>query len=298
MKKVILFLLLFTFALGSSVSAHVTNEKTLYDDIQFSKAKEEIVYLRGLDVIPYEHGVKLYKPNEKLTNKDLAFWASSFKGAAAEDAKREDIEKTALKNGIVDSLDGNATYADVNQAYFNGHAAVSNPDRTLTREEFALFMGEFFNTKVNGKTLFDMSHAEQGPNGNIEKVKMEKEGRGEDVTKVFHFTIDGQEYKVSPHPKMLYGPTDLSQWEGKKVKDSWLMGHGDEEVLQIVKLEKGQFLDNENEDQNSNSTEHREDAGEAQSGTTSEETSLPIVPLIGGAILLGIMIWLFVKKKK
>jgi hypothetical protein len=143
MKKVYLSLLLitlFTSIFSAPVLAHVTNEKTLYDNIQYSKAMEQIVYLRGLNVIPQEKGVSLYKPTELLSKKDLAFWAASFLGMGDKNAKREDLEQAAVKKGIVHNLDGNATFADVNQAYFNGKAPVQNPDKTLTREDFATFM--------------------------------------------------------------------------------------------------------------------------------------------------------------
>jgi hypothetical protein len=77
---------------SGSVWAYVTNEKSLYDDIQYSKA----------------------------------------------------IEQEAVKKEIVGNPKGNATYADVNQAYFNGKAPVQHPDKTLTltREDFALFTQE------------------------------------------------------------------------------------------------------------------------------------------------------------
>lgn len=47
MKKIMIFVSLLMLLFSSSVFAHVTNEKTIYDDIEFSEAKEEIVYLRG-----------------------------------------------------------------------------------------------------------------------------------------------------------------------------------------------------------------------------------------------------------
>jgi hypothetical protein len=46
--------------------AHVTNESNIYDDIEFSEAKEEILLLRGLNIIPYESGAQLFRPKEML----------------------------------------------------------------------------------------------------------------------------------------------------------------------------------------------------------------------------------------
>jgi hypothetical protein len=315
LKKIFVFISLFTLLFSSSVFAHVANEKTLYDDIEFSQAKEEIVYLRGLDVIAYEHGTKLFKPQDKLKKADVAFWAASFKGLGGHDAKTEDLQKAAVENGLIDSLEGNATYADLNMAYFDGKAPVEKPESELTREDFALFMGQFLKEKVDGKTLFDMAGVEPGPTGVIEKVTVKEEGEGEKKTKIYWFTFEGKDYKVSPHPKMLYGPVDLTQWEGKKVGDPWLAGDGEEKMLQIVALEQGQFTDDEMTDQkpddhtsptNDNGNQNNEQAPDEASGNQPEndvapeqpEKGFPVVPVVGGVVLVGILAWLMMKKKK
>jgi hypothetical protein len=282
MKKSCLSLLLIALIMSifnASVLAHVTNEKSLYDDIQYSKAIEQIVYLSGLNVIPYESGAALYKPTSLLSKKDLAFWAASFAGIGTANAKREDLEQEAVKKGMVHNLDGNATYADVNQAYFNGKAPVQHPDQTLTREDFALFMGQFFNQKVDGKTLYEMAHFEQGPTGVIEKVASNqmRDGKSGQIENQFILTIQGKDYQVADHPKVMYGPTDLSGWNGKKIADSRLTKAEGKDVLEIIKLEKGQFPINQS---NTNPAGH-------QKGT------LPIVPILGGAILLVVILWLF-----
>jgi hypothetical protein len=281
MKKVylsLLLIMLFASIFSASVGAHVTNEKTLYDDIQYSKAIEQIVYLNGLNVIPFESGAALYKPTERLSKKDLAFWAASFAGIGAANAKREDLEQEAVKKGIVGNLEGNATYADVNQAYFKGKAPVQHPDQTLTREDFALFMGQFFNQKVDGKTLYERAHSEHGPTGVIEKVTstpLRKEGG--QIENQFMFTIKGKDYQVAEHPKVMYGPTDLSGWNGKKIADSRLTNVAGKDVLEIIQLEKGQFPIHQD---NANPAGH-------------SKGSLPIVPLFGGAILLVVALWVY-----
>ncbi|MCC2687064.1 MAG: hypothetical protein K0R75_3963, partial [Paenibacillaceae bacterium] len=282
MKKGCLSLLLITLFMSifsASVLAHVTNEKTLYDDIQYSKAIEQIVYLSGLNVIPYESGAALYKPTSLLSKRDLAFWAASFAGIGNANAKREDLEQAAVKKGMMSNLDGNATYADVNQAYFNGKAPVPNPDKTLTREDFALFMGQFFNQKVDGKTLYDMAHFEQGPTGVIEKVTSNqiRDAKSGQIENQFMFTIKGKDYQVADHPKVMYGPTDLTGWNGKKIADSRLTKAEGKDVLEIIKLEKGQFPISQD---NADSAGH-------QKGTP------PIVPILGGVILLIVILWLY-----
>jgi hypothetical protein len=311
MKKTLLFLFMFTLLFSSSVFAHVANEKTLYDDIEFSQAKEQIVYLRGLDAIAYEQGAELFKPQEKLTKADLAFWVSTFKGLGGPDAKKEDLQKEAVQNGLIDSLEGNATYADVNQAYFDGKASVEKPEGELTREEFALFMGQFLKEKVDGKTLFEMAGFEPGPAGIVEKVTSEMEGEGEKAYKIFRFMINGKEYQVSSHPKILYGPVDLSVWEGKKIGESWLAGgHGDEKVVQIIVVDQGQFADDEiaeqspdpstgNSDQSQGQGSPSDKAGEGQASDVAEQSGgFPVVPVIGGIVLVGIVGWLMMRENE
>jgi hypothetical protein len=129
-----------------------------------------------------------------------------------------------------------------------------------------------------------MAHSEQGPTGVIGKVASKEFKDEEDghIDKQFFFTINGKDYQVAEHPKVIYGPTDLSGWNGKKIADSRLTNDEGKSVLEIIKLEKGQFPINQ-----SNS-----DAAEHQKGT------LPIVPIIGGAILLVVIIWLFMRNKK
>lgn len=303
MKKVFMFVSLFTLLFSSSVYAHVTNEKTIYDDIEFSEAKEEIVYLRGLNAIAHERGAHLFKPQDKLTKAELAFWAATFNKLGGHDTKTEDLQKAALENGLIDALEGNATYADVNNAYFVRKAPVEKPVSELTKEEFALFMGQFLKVKVDGQTLFDMAGYDPGPSGIVEKVSFEMEGEGENAYKVFSYTIDGKEYQVSSHPKILYGPVDLSAWEGKKIGESWLSGgHGHEKVVQIIVVDQEQFTDDEiaKQETNEQHDQTNDDGNQPSNNTTPEhpEKGFPVVPVIGGVVLVGIIAWLMMIKKK
>lgn len=305
MKKTLILVSLFTLLFSTSVYAHVNNEETLYDDIEFSQAKEQIVYLRGINAIPSEEGAKLFRPQELLTKADLAFWTASFHGLAGEDAIIEDLQKAAVENGLIGSLESNATYADVNQAYFDGKASVDQPESELTREEFALFMGPYLkDEKVDGKTLFDRAGIEEGPVGVIEKATMTEEGEGEQKTKVYTLTIGGKDYQVSGHPKMMYGPTDLTQWEGKKIRDSWLINHDGEKMFQMIALEKGQFLNQGGTEANDQTSQPSQNGVQADNQSTDDadseqsEKEFPVVPVVGAIILVIIAAWLFTKKKK
>lgn len=298
MKKLILLLTLFTFLFSTSVFAHVSNEKTIYDDIEYSEAKEQIVYLRGLNVIAYEHGAHLFKPQDLLTKGDLAFWAASFKGLAGHKAEKEEVQNLALENGLINSLEGNASYEDVNIAYFNGAASIENVEKELTREEFALFMGQFLTEPVEGKTLFEMAGFEAGPSGVVENVSFETEGEGQEAYKIFSYSINGSDYQLSQHPKVLYGPIDLSLWEGVEIKESWFApGHGEERALQIVVVKEDQFSDDEILNTNKDIDNKINGTSEQKKQNEQSQNGLPLIPLGGLILLVVILGWLFIRKK-
>lgn len=213
------FIVSFTSA---SVLAHVQNEKNLYSDIEYSEATQEIVLLHGIGVISMEGGANVYKPFELLTKSDLAFWAGSFHGLGGEDASVSSIREAALREGLIDTLEGLATYADVNQAYFAGKVeSEEQEDETLTREEFALYMATFFTTEIDGMTLFDMAEYTEGPTGIVTDVEKFEVTEGGNTFDVFRIHIDGEWVQVSNHPKILNGPVDLSLWKDKAVVASW-----------------------------------------------------------------------------
>jgi hypothetical protein len=299
MKKIGILLAFVILLFSSTVSAHVVNEKTIYDDIEFSEAKEEIVYLRGLDMIAHERGALLFKPQEKLTKLELAFWVATYKKLGGHDASKEELQKAAVEKGLIDSLEGDATYEDVNKAYFNGKAPVETAGAELTKEDFVQYMGTFLTEKVDGKTLFDMAGYEPGPSGVVEKVEFETEGEGDSAYKVFRYTIGGTTYQVSQHPKILNGPVDLGVWEGKEIEESWLAsGHDEEKVVQIVKVKEAQFLDVEIGDtQTAGETKQPDNQVKEEKAESQPKKGFPVVPVGGVVILVIVLGWLFMKKK-
>jgi hypothetical protein len=258
------------FALLTGVAgAHTANEKTLYDDIETSKAVEQIVLLRGLGVIGQPEGVKLYRPQEKLTKAELKEWASGFTG-------------TSPVAG-----DGNATYGDVNQAFFGGKAQVEQAERELTKEEFALFMGQFLTEKVDGKTLFERAGMTKGPSGVVEAVVEETEGQGEKAYHVYRLKLGGQEYPVAAHPKLLHLPTDLKLVKGKAIRETWVK----DGKLQILVADQGTFRDEMSMEQR-----HGHDKAGHEHDRAEQEGDFPWVPIGGGAVLVLLLWWLFGKR--
>ncbi|WP_207952933.1 hypothetical protein [Paenibacillus agricola] len=242
--------------LPSVASAHVVNEQTIYEDIQFSAAKEPIVSLSAIGVIPYEHGASLFKPNDPLSRKDLAYWAGSFQQLPAASPTASDIAKAAENAGLVSSLQGNATYREVSQAFFGGQAKVATGqlDSELTREAFVLFMTANLDQQVGGnaaghtngtnnthdKTLYEMAGFTPGPAGKIEEISQQetKDAEGK-VTKTYILQIGGKDWSLSDHPKIANAAVDPALWKNKELVRSWTQKVGSNEgVMQLLIFDK------------------------------------------------------------
>ncbi|MGG0937584.1 hypothetical protein ABHN11_15985 [Brevibacillus centrosporus] len=95
-RSLLLLCMLLALIMPTNALAHITNEQNLYEDLQYSEAKAQIVYLSGLGVIAADHGTALFSPKEKLTRADLAYWAGSFFKLAGKEAKHEEIAQAAV----------------------------------------------------------------------------------------------------------------------------------------------------------------------------------------------------------
>lgn len=313
------------------VYAHVQNEKSLYSDIEFSEAKEQIVLLYGIGAISRDGGANLYKPLELLSRSDLALWAGRFKGLQG---TAEQIRQAAIDEGLVGSLEGYATYGDVNQAYFAGRAPVHDAGATLTREAFALYMGAFFTERVDGKTLFDMAGYEPGPSGVVQEVEKSTVTEGNRTYDVFRIKIGDRWYQVSHHPKIMNGPVDLTEWVDKAVEASWYApGAEENKELDILKLGEAQFTPEEiaaidEAGSHGDSHAHHDDeaigenaenkantgaavnvgrqdhqhvhvhahADETETEPQESGRGAPVTLMAGGAVLVAIVLWLFMRR--
>ncbi|MFJ8259049.1 hypothetical protein ACIQ4Z_17670 [Peribacillus asahii] len=286
------FMLLLLMA--SSVSAHVVNQDNLYDDIKYSEAADDVVFLSGMGIISYQHGDIVYRPQDPLTRAELARWAGVFFGAADSDATSEEIEKAALKEGIVPSLEGNATYEDVNQAYFKGNASPSNPQDGLMREEFAQFIGSNLSVEIDGKTLYDYAGFVKGPTGVVEKVtETEATNDQGDRMKTYHLHINGEEYRVSEHPRVLNAAVDPLIWEGKSLKESWLSHHQEDEfVIQ-------QFIFTKENQEPVKKEEVNDEKGNVSHDSDEQGNDYNLYLLVGAVILIvGIVSFILIRKRK
>jgi hypothetical protein len=290
MKKMIsiLCVLLGAFALFSSTAfAHISNEKNIYDDIQYSKVQEQIIILRTIGALAAPVGVNLFNPQAKLSRAELAYYIATFDNLADDTAKEAVFQNAAVQKKLIISLDGNATYQDVNDAFFGGKAPMTNGSNELTHEDYVNYLCQFLTKKVDGKTLFDLAGATPGPTGIINDVKIIK-----DVSEDQYFlTINGTSYKMHPHGKVLNGPVDLMSWIGKKVEKSLFVTHDGQKVIGLIVSVKGQFSDNEVK------ASHASMEANSISMNDTNKGASP-VPIIAGGIALILLVWLFVSWRK
>lgn len=285
LKRILGLTILFFFFMVSTVFGHgITNEKTLYDDLEFTTVQKEVVFLRALGVLSGED-TNVFRPQDQLTKEDLAFFSSRFHHYAGHGESKETAIDLALENKLVDSIEGNATYADVNNAYFEGRASVEHPESELTREEFVVFMAQFLTETIDGKTLFGMKEWELGPTGIIEAVGYEIIDDEEEAYKEYTITIEGETFPVSDHGRVYQGPIDLSAWEGKRVEESWLTNTDDgKKQLSILVAKSDQFTHEEIAD-----TEIEMDETVA-SESSSNSGGFPFLPVIVGSVLMIIVV--------
>ena len=323
MKKIIPLLLILVFLLPLPVWAHITNEQNLYDDIQYSEARDAIVILSGLGVIPSEHGAALFRPKDKLTRAELAYWAGTFlKASKDQTADPKTVQQAALQQGIVSTLEGAAALNDVNQAYFGGLAPKpEQPEGEVTKEAFAVWMYGQLSTRVDGRTLFDRTGFEAGPAGVVEDVtvKEAKAANGAAV-KTVTLQVNGQAYALGEHPKLVHASVEPSDWKGRTIQASWTFKAADgKPVLQLLTF-AGQTSAGAGTSAGASTNAgagataagagtsaaaghagHAAGAGSGNSAAASAAEAgpgFPVVPVLVVAILAFIAGWVFMAKRK
>lgn len=219
-KKIMLLLCAFLF-MTTSAFAHVMNKNNVFSDLSLTEAADEVVLLSALGVISYLDDNFEFKPTEKLTAKDLAAWVAGYNGVEGETS--EALAKAAVDEGLISTMEGDATYALVNEALFLGQLELDNAEATMTREEFAVFVASHVHRDMGGHTLLDMSGYEPGPTGIIEHVeRVQKKTASGSSAYVYMMTIDGTVYEVGMHPRVLAESADPAVWVGQLVAESFI----------------------------------------------------------------------------
>jgi hypothetical protein len=209
-------LLTFGSALG-----HIKNEATQFPDIEFSDARFDIVVLVGAGIIPQ---TPVFEPDKTLSNADLAAWAALAEGLGrgGENPDTAALAAAALEQGLVTSLDGDASFADLNRLFFASTLEVEDGERAPSKGEAASFIATSLASDA-GIALLAKRDLVAGNGGDVTEVAIEKGHHGN----AYIMTVGGTKLQMDEHGRVANGPIDLLQWEGRSVRRSFVHGSGE-----------------------------------------------------------------------
>ncbi len=209
-----------TFAFAEAY-AHIKNEATQFPDIEFADARFDIVVLVGAGIIPE---TPVFEPDAPFTRADLAVWAALAADLAAggETPDTDALGKAALEQGLVDSVEGQATYEEVNNVFFDGQLTPDQPAAMPTRAEAATFIASHLDTAA-GAALLARRGVRMGPSGHPARVELH---RNPDGGNTYMITIGDTSLPMFAHGRVANGPTDLVQWDGRTVRRSFIRERG------------------------------------------------------------------------
>lgn len=215
-----MFIVTGLLACGSALG-HIKNEATQFPDIEFSAARFDIVVLVGAGIIPE---TPVFEPDKALSNEELATWVAlaAGLGRGGENPDTAALAAAALEQGIVDSLAGEASLADLNRLFFDGNLGIEGSERAPTKAEAASFIATALGSEV-GRALLERRNLATGVGGDVTEVAIEEGHHGN----VYVLTIGGTKLQMDEHGRVANGPTDLLQWEGRSVRRSFIRGSGD-----------------------------------------------------------------------
>ena len=207
-----------TLGLIAPSSAHVTSERTRYSDIIGSDARFDIMLLSAIGVTP--NGPEFH-PDDPMTKQDAAIWAALAAriGQHGETPDAAGLAQEALDAKLIDSLDGDASFADLSNVFFKGQVKADNPDATPTKGEAAQFIAAHLSDAVEGTPLLETWKAVEGPVGPITAIKTETTASGGTA---YFITIGDTTAPNHAHIKISNGQTDLATWEGRTIRRSLL----------------------------------------------------------------------------
>ncbi len=173
-----------------SASGHIKNEATQFPDIEFSAGRFDIVVLVGAGIIPE---TPVFEPDKALSNEELAAWVAlaAGLGRGGENPDTAALAAAALEQGIVDSLEGNASLADLNRVFFAGNLGIEDGDRIPTKAEAASLIATGLGSEV-GHALLEKRNLAAGVGGEVTEVAIEKGHHGN----VYVLTVGGSKLVV------------------------------------------------------------------------------------------------------
>jgi len=213
---------IFLGLLATPTFAHIKNEASQFPDIEFSDSRFDIVVLVGAGIIPE---TPVFEPDLPMSRLDIAIWAALFNSLApgGETPDTDALAKAALAAGLVESLDGMATYTDLNNLFFDGQLTDELPEITPTKGQAAIFIASRLATTA-GISLLARRGLDAGPSGEVTTVEPRANPDGGSS---YYLTIGNIILPMYAHGRVANGPTDLLQWQGRTVSRSFIRNQDD-----------------------------------------------------------------------
>lgn len=215
-------LLLASCFICGNAFAHIKNEASQFPDIEFSESRFDIVVLVGAGIIPE---TPVFEPDKPLSKRELVTWAALAVNLAAggETPDTDALADAALEQGLVDSLEGTASYADLNDLFFAGRLSVDTATATPTKAQAASFIASQLHTDA-GQALLETRGLRFGDVGQITAVELGQEHHGDST---YLISVGNTALPMYSHGRVANGPTDLVQWQGRVIRRSFVRGQGD-----------------------------------------------------------------------
>lgn len=263
--------------------AHIKSDASQFPDIEYSDARFDIVLLVGAGIIPE---TPVFEPDRPFSRANLAAWAALAEGLGrgGETPDTRTLAARAVEQGLIDSLEGDASYQAINDVFFNGQVTVKQPGAVPTKAEAASFLAAHLDTKVGGESLLEKRDLVSGPTGEVVKVES---GTSPDGDTGYSITIGGETHMMSEHGRVANGPTDLILWKGRKVRRSFLHREDDEVRWAYLEAEPVQAAANAGETAG---------AAEQDKPRPLENNRGLLYSLVAAVVVLGLL--LFFRRKR
>jgi hypothetical protein len=219
-RKAMVVLLL----MAGGAQAHIKNEATQFPDIEFSAARFDIVVLVGAGIIPE---TPVFEPDKALSMSELATWGALAHGLkhGSETPDVAALAELALQDGLVSTLDGDASLADVNRVLFAGELLLDDGTRVPSKAEAASLIAAELDSAA-GLRLLESRGLVVTAGGEVLAVTTETGHHGN----TYVITVGGTTHAMDAHGRVANGPTDLLQWEGRTIRRAFLRGSGEHAV--------------------------------------------------------------------
>jgi hypothetical protein len=265
--------------------SHIKNEGSQFPDIEFSEARFDIVVLVGAGIIPE---TPVFEPDKPLTRIELATWAALSNNLAegGETPDTDALARAALEQGLISALEGQATYAEINDLFFAGQLQLepAQAEAVPSKAEAAGFIASRFNT-TEGTSLLEKRGLQPGPTGSVQQVESRSNPDGGSS---YFITVGTTTLPMYAHGRVANGPTDLIQWQGRVIRKSFIRKQADVSLWMYLEAEPVQIAAMGPQEATGTADQDLQDA------IQTDHTLL--YGLIAGVVVLGVL--LFFRRKR